>query len=82
MRANLRRVDRAAEAIAAAGLDTVPPAADPSAPPAEPAPAAMDLSEAMVAMRIAQRAFSAQLRVIETADQMMAESIRLGRRAG
>ena len=78
-----RRVDQAAAKIARAGLDTAAAApADPSAPTGDTATDAVDLTEAMTSMRIAQRAFSAQLRVIETADEMMRESIDLGRSGG
>ena len=44
----------------------------PDAPvPAATSGAALDLSAAMTSMMIAQRAFSAQLRVLKTADQML-----------
>ena len=70
-----QRVERAARVIASAGLE---PAA--SAPPASgPMAAAVDRTDAMTTMLLAQRAFSAQLRVIETADAMLEESVRLGR---
>ena len=74
-----RQVDRAAGAIAAAGL--VSGSADPvdgegtaSATPdgSETPP---DLAGAMTNMLIAQRAFAAQLRVLRTADEMLKESV-------
>lgn len=75
-----RRVDRAAEQIAKAGL--VPVASEGSGDPEEPvapisasAAESSDLGEAMVNMMIAQRAFSAQLRVLRTADEMLKESV-------
>lgn len=76
-----RRVDRAAETIAAAGLvDVTAPPADPDAgggpttPPPAPGPV-MDLAGAMTDMMIAQRAFSAQLRVLRTADEMLRDTV-------
>ncbi|MEP6571650.1 MAG: flagellar basal body rod C-terminal domain-containing protein [Gemmatimonadota bacterium] len=71
------QVDRAAAQIAAAGIDQ-PQNAGPGAAPGGPPVAAADvpdLGEAMVTMMIAQRAFSAQLRVLQTADQMMGEVV-------
>lgn len=71
-----QQVDRAAHAIAAAG--------DPVAPVAGPSPASppvnevqMEIAVAMTTLLIAQRAFAAQLRVIEAADRMARESVRL-----
>ena len=75
-----RQVDRAAESIARIGL--FDPAADPAAGAAVPVPLsgvatgdAADLAGAMTDMMIAQRAFSAQLRVLRTADDMLQESV-------
>ncbi len=76
-----RRVDQAAARIATAGLDLESPdSANPSAGPAAAtasAPAAdlADLSTAMTSMMIAQRAFSAQLRVLRTADEMLQDTV-------
>jgi hypothetical protein len=70
------QVDRAAAQIANAGLDVVPaPTAGTPPSPLVPAADVPDLGAAMVSMMIAQRAFSAQLRVIETADQMLSEVV-------
>ena len=75
-----RRVDRSAELIASAGLTELP--TDPSdaagMPGLAPAsPEAADLTEAMTSMLIAQRAFSAQLKVLRTADEMLKESVEV-----
>ncbi len=74
-----RQVDRAAERIALAGLADV--TADDEGEPAPAAgagtPDAPDLEAAMVSMLIAQRAFSAQLRVLRTADEMLRESVEV-----
>ncbi len=73
-----QQVDQAAQDIARAGLPVAAEAAgDVVAGEVTPA-AAVDLSEAEVRMLIAQRAFMAQLRTIRAADEMLAESIRLG----
>lgn len=77
-----RQVDRAAERIALAGLtEVLPDAEGEPAPAAAPAvtPDAPDLDAAMVSMMIAQRAFSAQLRVLRTADEMLRESVDAAR---
>jgi len=75
-----RRVDLAAAQIARAGLTEVPTDTEgepsPSSPGAE-AVGAADLGSAMVNMMIAQRAFSAQLRVLRTADEMLKETVRV-----
>lgn len=73
-----RRFERAAHSVASAGLER--PAA-PLAPAGAPPDASevADLSDAMTSMLIAQRAFSAQLRVLEAADAMLEEGVRLGR---
>ena len=73
-----RQVDRAAQTIATAGLGELPPEGEPApdAPvPAATSGAALDLSAAMTSMMIAQRAFSAQLRVLKTADQMLQDTV-------
>lgn len=74
LRGASRKFDQAAEAVAGATL------ADPSGATAPPdaLASAPDLTSAMVEMMIAQRAFSAQLRVVEAADTMTRESIHLG----
>lgn len=82
---SLRRVDRAAGVIARAGLDVTPPAAagpppaDPLAADADSAGYDLDLAGAMVDMMIAQRAYSLNLRVLETANEMSKEIVNLGR---
>lgn len=81
MERSTQRVERAAQVIASAGLERADAPGAPASPPAGAAEVA-DLSEAMTSMLIAQRAFSAQLRVIETADAMLEESVRLGDRRG
>ncbi len=73
-----RQVDRAAERIAVAGLAEIP--SDTEGEPGSPAaptgaPDTPDLAAAMTSMMIAQRAFSAQLRVLRTADEMLRESV-------
>jgi flagellar basal body rod protein FlgC len=76
-----RQVDRAAQTIASAGLFSVP--SDPSdgatTPPDVPASATVpefaDLGEEMTSMLIAQRAFAAQLRVLQSADEMLKETV-------
>lgn len=73
-----RRVDRSAEQIASFGLIDPPTDAGDSA--GMPGLSAMsggsvDLTDAMTNMLIAQRAFSAQLRVLKTADEMLKESV-------
>jgi hypothetical protein len=80
-----RQVDRAAESIATAGLVGVPTdSADGTTPPvsgATPSPGdAADLASAMTSMMLAQRAFSAQLRVLRTADEMLKESVDIVKR--
>lgn len=71
------RFDRAAAVIAAAGLDTSPGGT--AAAPAADAGAALDMTGAMLEMLLAQRAFAAQLRVIDSADAMLRETLGLGR---
>jgi Flagellar basal body rod FlgEFG protein C-terminal len=79
MRLYTRQVDRAAEQIAAAGLTDVTTDSasepEPTAAPGGPAADGTDLSGAMVNMLIAQRAFSAQLRVLRTADEMLRDTV-------
>jgi hypothetical protein len=75
-----RRVDRAAESIATAGLvDGSTDPTDGATPRETGAPASAgnpeDLASAMTDMLIAQRAFAAQLRVLRTADEMLKESV-------
>ncbi len=76
IRFSLERLDRAARVIAASGLDE--PTADPAT---DPGPAAgvdaLDFTGAVLDMMLAQRAFSANVRVFETADAMTREVISL-----
>ena len=81
-----RDVDWAAHTIAAAGLTDLPAEPNnggttPGAASPSDAPVAGDLASAMTSMLLAQRAFSAQLRVLRTADEMLKESVDVvGRR--
>ncbi len=72
-----RQVDRAAESIATVGLGDL--MSDPAGPPSPSQGVttgdAADLAGAMTNMMIAQRAFSAQLAVLRTADEMLKESV-------
>ncbi len=73
-----RRVDRSAGQIASFGLTDLPTdAGDSAGMPGLPATSGggVDLTDAMTSMLIAQRAFSAQLRVLKTADEMLKESV-------
>jgi hypothetical protein len=73
-----RRVDRSAEQIASVGLTEMPTdAGDSAGMPGLSASSGtpVDLTDAMTNMLIAQRAFSAQLRVLKTADEMLKESV-------
>ncbi len=86
MQASLRKFEQAAAVVSRAGLDTgrPPDGAVPSdqaadAPGFVPATSEDDFLDAMVNMMVAQRAFSAQLRVLETADDMTREAVGLGR---
>jgi hypothetical protein len=85
MQASLRKLDRAAATISRIGLDAEPGApASPDEPPLvlnvrSPAEAESDLPAAMIDMMTAQRAYSLNLRVLETANEMAKESIDLGR---
>lgn len=78
IRVSLERLDRAARVIAASGLDDPAPDAA-TADPAGPAAGvdSLDLTGAVLDMMLAQRAFSANLRVFETADAMTREVISL-----
>ena len=78
---SLQRLDAAAGRIARAGLADVPPTPPPAADP-EPGAVAespVDLPREMVEVLLAQRAFSANLRVLETAGEMSKEIVNLGR---
>lgn len=76
-----RQVDRAAQTIASAGLITIPSdlsdaaTTPPDVPASAAAPESADLAEAMTSMLIAQRAFAAQLRVLQSADEMLKETV-------
>jgi Flagellar basal body rod FlgEFG protein C-terminal len=75
-----RRVDRSAEQVAATGLIDFPTdPGDSAGMPGRPATSGegVDLTDAMTSMLIAQRAFSAQLRVLRTADEMLKESVEV-----
>lgn len=74
MQRDVRRLDEAAGRIARFGLETGPEGAAPDAAP----PAGDDLAGAMVDVLLAQRAFMAQLRTLETAAAMDEEAVRLG----
>ena len=67
-----RRVDRDAAAISRAGLET---SSGPSSPSL--APDTLDLTGASVDLVASRTFYTAQLRVIETADEMTKESIDL-----
>jgi hypothetical protein len=77
-----RRMDRAAVSISRSGLPEAP--VGPNDPVTTPGPAdgadTTDLAGAMVDMLMAQRAFSAQLRVLKTADEMSRETVDLLKR--
>ena len=79
---SMRRMERAAVSVARSGLSEVP--AGPNDPAATAGPAqgaeSTDLAGAMVDMLMAQRAFSAQLRVLKTADEMSRETVDLLKR--
>lgn len=79
----LARIDRAASVISRAGLASSNAAPEPAtnsdgtvtpAPHGEPE---MDVAGAMVDMMMAQRAFAEQLRVMQSVDQMMQDTIRM-----
>ncbi len=92
MQASQRRLERAAETISRFGLDVsedVPGNATPedraaaeAASQAQARQSEDDLLGAMVDMITAQRAFRAQLRVFETANEMTGEAIDIGRHDG
>ena len=79
LRASSARVARAAQSIAASGLP-FPPAdtGDGTAAPPEQQTDTAGLADAEVTMLMAQRSFSAQLRVLEAAGEIMSEAERLG----
>lgn len=80
IRISMQQVARSAESIARAGLESTHPAPDATAtnprPAVGPPVPALELEEALVQMRIAQRAYTAQLRVAQTADAMSEELLR------
>lgn len=85
IRAQLQMVTRSAEGIARSGLGEpntaqVEPHSAQRPPHGPPVPA-LELEEALVQMRIAQRAYTAQLRVLQTADEMSEAAIQLPERS-
>ena len=83
MRANVRRADHSAEAIASVGLDFKPPA-DQHAPPAPQVSAVTppegnhaELAVSMQTMLTAQRSVMEQQRVMEAARIMVGQAIEL-----
>ena len=80
IRTSMMQVARSAESISRAGLGSSEPTPTPSAADARPTVGppvpALELEEALVQMRIAQRAYTAQLRVVQTADAMSEELLR------
>ena len=76
LQACLRRMDRDAAIVARSGLEIASPSGPPV--PVSPGPGEPDLTGAMVDLLVVHRAFSAQLRVLETADEMSGEATRLG----
>ena len=79
---SMRRMDRAAVSISRSGLPEIPVGPNDLAATAGPAQGteSTDLAGAMVDMLMAQRAFSAQLRVLKTADEMSRETVDLLKR--
>jgi len=79
---SMRRMERAAVSISRSGLSDA--RVGPNDPAATAGPAqgteSTDLAGAMVDMLMAQRAFSAQLRVLKTADEMSREAVDLLKR--
>lgn len=78
---SMRRMERAAGFVARSGLSESP--VGPDAPKVAGTPDGADgtdLAGAMVDMLMAQRAFSAQLRVLKTADEMSREAVDLTKR--
>ncbi len=71
---SVQRLDAAADRIARSGLET----AAPGGADAEPAASGVDLAGASVDVLLAQRAFAAQLRVLEAAAAMAGEATRIG----
>jgi len=84
IQACMRRLDRAASVIAGGGGAPAAGAGSISAPATAPAGTSpeSDIAGAMVDVLTAQRAFSAQLRVLRAAGRMADEAVRLGERAG
>ena len=83
LRKAVERVNRDAGVIASSGLDVAPAPAPPVDPagrvPVYPQPSSTpDFDAAMVHLIVAQRAFTAQRRTLETAEAMAGEAIRLG----
>jgi hypothetical protein len=79
---SMRRMERAAVSVARSGLSEGPVGPNDPVTTAGPAQGAeaSDLPAAMVDMLMAQRAFSAQLRVLKTADEMSREAVDLAKR--
>ena len=79
---SMRRMERAAVSVSRSGLSEAPVRPNDPAPTAGPAQGAesTDLAGAMVDVLTAQRAFSAQLRVLKTADEMSREAVDLLKR--
>ena len=77
MQWNLNRMERDANVVATPASPDPPAAAPADAAPASPpqAPPADDMGAAMVDLMMAQRAFAAQLRVIQLADKVAAETL-------
>jgi hypothetical protein len=84
MRVQMARAERAAHLIARGGLNGPAPAEPDAGAGDAPAPVAppqeADTLDATVDLLLAQRAFAAQVRVIETADAVATEAVRLGER--
>lgn len=83
LQASLARIDRAASVITRAGLATSSPTPEPAsnvdgaAAPTPHGDPELDVAAAMVDMMMAQRAFAEQLRVMQTIDQTMQDTIRM-----
>lgn len=85
IQASMARMDRAAGKIARFALDVsadVPAPMQGASAASDAAVPEDDLAGAMVDMIIAQRSFAAQLRVLETADEMSGEAINIGQHRG
>lgn len=78
MQSCMRQMNAAAGTIARAGLPVVPPAGGAASGPATAVPGDLDVAEAMITVRIAQRLFAANAAVVRVADQMAREAVRLG----